>query len=89
MVFCVRVNSGTTRVTHDAARKAVIIRSMSVSLRVVSPNPGVSIKATRRPSRLKVSTVCTVFVQDRSPLLTPRLDPLTRLMNCVSRRDEL
>ena len=69
--------------THEVARKAAIILRTSVSLRVVSSNPGVSIKTTRRPSRLKAAAGWTVFVQDRNPLPTPRLDPLTRLMNCV------
>lgn len=71
--------------THEVARKAAIILRTSVSLRVVSSNPGVSIKTTRRPSRSKAPATCTVFVQDRRPLLTPRLDPLTRLMNCANR----
>ena len=54
-----------------------------MSLRVVSSNPGVSTKTTRRPSRLKPPPNCMAFVQDRSPPPTPRSDPLTRLMNCV------
>ena len=69
--------------THEVARKAAIILRTSVSLRVVSSNPGVSIKTTRRPSRLKAPAGWTVFVQDRNPLPTPRLDPLMRLMNCA------
>ena len=71
--------------TYEVARKAAIILRTSVSLLVVSSNPGVSIKTTRRPSKLKAPATWTVFVQDRSPLLTPRLDPLTRLINCVDR----
>ena len=58
---------------------------MPVSLCAVSSNPGVSIKATRRSSKSKGSTTCTVFVQDCSQLLTPWLDPVTRLMNGIIR----
>ena len=66
--------------THEVARKAAISLRTSISLRVVSPNPGVSIKVTRRPSRSKGSATCTVLVPG------PRFAPLTRLMNCTNHR---
>ena len=52
----------------------------SVSLRVVSSNPGVSIKVTVRPSRENVE-VSTSMVQLSSESLTARFDPLARLIN--------
>lgn len=86
--FCVRCWrwSGVC-VTYEAPRKATIVRSVTVSFCVVSLNPGVSIKTTRRPSSSKAPAICTVFVQESSPSLTPRLDPLTRLMNCADGGD--
>jgi len=68
--------------TYEVSRKAVIILRMSVSLRVVSSNPGVSIKTTRRPSILKAIAGCTLLVQDSNPSPMPRLAPLMRLINC-------
>jgi len=68
--------------TYEVARKAAIVLRTSVSLCTVLSNPGVSIRLTRRPSRSKGAN-CTVFVQDRSPLQTLELDPLTRLTNFV------
>jgi len=53
---------------------------MSVSLRVVSSNPGVSIKVTVRPSR-KNADVSTSMVQLSSESLTAKFDPLARLIN--------
>jgi hypothetical protein len=70
--------------TYDVSRKSAMILRISVSLFVVSSNPGVSIKTTRCPSRWKAPAVCTASVQDCSPLLTARLDPLTRFTNCVN-----
>lgn len=52
----------------------------SVSLRVVSSNPGVSIKVTDRPLRENVD-VSTSMVQLSSESLTAKLDPLARLTN--------
>ena len=60
-----------------------------MSLRVVSSNPGVSIRMTRRPSRWKAPASWTEFVQDRSPRPTLRSDPLTRLMNCVDQDEAM
>ena len=51
-----------------------------MSLRVVSSNPGVSIKVTVRPSR-KNADVSTSMVQLSSESLTAKLDPLARLIN--------
>jgi len=87
--FCVRtglfVFQNCLNSTHVVARKLAIVWRTSVSLRVVSSNPGVSIKTTRRPSRSKDPAICTALVQDRNPLPTTRSDPLMRLMNCGSR----
>jgi hypothetical protein len=55
---------------------------MSVSLLVVSSNPGVSMRMIERPSISKGTAICTMFVQDLRPLPTRRFEPLTRLMNC-------
>ena len=69
--------------TYEVARKAAIILRIYVPLIVVSSNPGVSIKTTRQPSKLKSPVGCAVFVQHRSPPPTPRLDLLARLTNYV------
>ena len=74
--------------TYEVARNAAIILKTSVSLLTVSSNPGVSIKTTRRPSKLKTLPGCTLSVQDWSPWLTARLDPLMRLMNCTGDRGQ-
>lgn len=69
---------------YEVSRNAAIILRMSTSLCIVSSNPGVSIKTTRRPSRLKGFPGCTTLVEDSSPIPTRMLDPLTRLINCVT-----
>ena len=65
-------------ITHEVARNLAISLRTSMSLRIVSPNPGVSIKVTRQPSRSKGSATCTVLVPG------PKLAPLTRLINCAN-----
>jgi hypothetical protein len=56
---------------------------MSVSLRVVSSNPGVSIRVTRRPLTTNGREVRTSLVQLSRPRPTGRLDPLALLINYV------
>lgn len=55
---------------------------LSVSRRVVSSNPGVSIRITLWSSRENGLDSNTSDVQLFNPPLTDRVDPLTRLMNC-------
>ena len=68
--------------TYEDSRKAAMILRISVSLFVVSSNPGVSIKRIGCPSSRKMRDMCTAAVQDLRPSLTSRLDPLARFMNC-------
>ena len=68
---------------YKVPRKAATMLRTSTSLRMVSSNPGVSIKTTRRPSRSKAFPGCTSLVQDSRSSLVARPDPLIRLMNCV------
>lgn len=62
-------------------RYAAMDERMSVSLRDVSSNPGVSIKVTMRPLRRNGLEVRTSDVQLSRPRPTGKLDPLARLMN--------
>src|SRR5258706_13238327 len=62
-----------------------MIRRISVSLLVVSSNPGVSINVTFRPSNSNGSETWTTFVQELSPFPMRNLDPLARFMNCEGR----
>ena len=77
--------AGKLMFAHRFLRKAAIMLRTSTSLNLVSSNPGVSIKTTRRPSRSKGFPNCTSFVQDSRLPLVARSDPLVRLMNCVNR----
>lgn len=52
-----------------------------VSLRVVSSNPGVSIRVTTRPLITNGREVCTSLVQLSRPRPTGRSDPLALLIN--------
>lgn len=68
--------------TYVLDRYAAMDERMSVSLRDVSSNPGVSIKVTMRPLRRNGLDVRTSDVQLSRPRPTGKLDPLARLMNC-------
>ena len=67
--------------TYVLERYAAIMVKISVSLRVVSSNPGVSIRITTRPSTKKGREICTSLVQLSRPRPTGRLDPLAVLIN--------
>lgn len=54
----------------------------SVSERLVSSNPGVSIKVAVRPPMVKGDEISTPRVHDLKPVPTSRSDPETKLMNC-------
>jgi len=53
--------------TYVLERYAAIMDRMSVSLRVVSSNPGVSIRVTKRPLITNGLEVCTSLVQLSRP----------------------
>ena len=67
--------------TYAVAKKAAITLKISVSLFVVSSNPGVSMRVMLLPSRVNLSVCWTSTVQDLKPIPTPRLESLARLMN--------
>lgn len=54
---------------------------MSLSVKVVSPKPGVSIKMTCFPPTLNGADACTSEVQLSNPRPTPSDDPDTKLTN--------
>jgi hypothetical protein len=67
--------------SYMTERCAAIIARTSVSLIVVSSNPGVSINVTRRPSNSNGSVVLTPLVHDSICSPTLRFEPLMRLIN--------
>jgi len=67
--------------TYVVARKSAIILSTSVSLFVVSSNPGVSMSTTRLPSSVNSFASWTSSVHDSRLSPTCRFEPLARLMN--------
>ena len=71
----------TPLLAYDVAKNAAINFKISVSLFVVSSNPGVSMRMTLRPSRLNRSASVTSAVHDSSSFPTRRPEPLARLMN--------
>lgn len=73
--------------TYVLDRYAAIDERMSVSLRDVSSNPGVSIKVTIRPLRMNGLDVRTSDVQLSRPRPTGKSDPLARLMNYFFKSD--
>ena len=77
----VRKIKGRRAHAYLAARKDVIIFKISVSLFVVSLNPGVSMKVTTLPSRVKSSASWTSAVHGSKPIPTGRFEPLARLIN--------
>ena len=60
---------------------AAIMDRISISLRVVSLNLGVSIRVTRRPLTTNGREVRTSLVQLSRPRPTGRFDPLALLIN--------
>lgn len=64
-------------------KKTAISLRMSVSERVVSSNPGVSINVTVLSDISNVAEISTALVHDFKPFPTSRLEPLTKLMNCA------
>ena len=66
---------------YVAARKDAIIFKMSVSLFVVSSNPGVSMRVTALPSRVNSSATWTSAVHDSKSIPVFRFEPLARLIN--------
>ena len=71
----------TLMCAYVVAKKAAISFKMSVSLFVVSSNPGVSMRMTFRPSRVNTSASWTSAVHDSKSVPTRRLEPLARLIN--------
>lgn len=71
--------------TDVCERYAPIIAKMSVSLRLVSSKPGVSINVTSRPLSLKGFVACTSLVQLSRLLPIAKSDPLASLMTESSR----
>ena len=69
--------------TYAVARKAVIICKISVSLFIVSPNPGVSMRTTFLPSRVNTFESWTSAVHESKPIPTRRFEPLARLINWI------
>jgi len=67
--------------SYEVDKKAAILVNMSVSLVVVSSNPGVSINVTERPSNQNGCACATSTVHDTNPLPTRRSEPLATLMN--------
>jgi len=63
------------------AKKAAIFFKMSVSLFVVSSNPGVSMRTARLPSSTNSSASWTSSVQDSRSTPIRKFEWLTRLMN--------
>ena len=63
------------------AKKSAIIFNISVSLFVVSSNPGVSMSATRLPSSVNSSASLTSSVHEARSVPTRRFERLARLMN--------
>ena len=66
---------------YVVAKKAAIIRKISVSLFEVSSNPGVSMRTTLFPSRVNPSESWASAVHDSRPIPTRRFEPLARLIN--------
>ena len=74
-------SEGSLRRTHAVAKKSAIIFNTSVSLFVVSSNPGVSMRTTRLPSRVNSLASCTSSVHEVRFTPTGRFEWLARLMN--------
>ena len=72
------------RSTHVVAKKSAIIFNTSVSLLVVSSNPGVSMSTTRLPSSMNSSASLTSSVHDLRSIPTGRFEQLARLMNWIA-----
>ena len=72
--------------TYMAAKKAAIIFKISVSLFALSSNPGVSIRVTVLPSRVKLSTNPTRAVHNSGPIPIRRFETLARLINWTDSR---
>lgn len=70
-------------VAHICDKATAIILSTSVSLRVVSSKPGVSMSLTERPDSPNVLENSTRLVQDLRPSLTERSESLAKFMNCL------
>ena len=67
--------------SYITERCAAIIARTSVSLSVVSSNPGVSMSVIRCPSKINGSVVWTPLVHDSISSPTLRSEPLKRLIN--------
>ena len=67
--------------THTLARKNAISFKVSVSLFVVSSNPGMSMSVTTLPSRVNSPATWTSAVQGSNPIPTGSFEPLARLIN--------
>ena len=67
--------------THVVVRNAAINLKISVSLLLVSSNPGVSMRRTGRLSRTNSFASSTSVVQDPNFDSTRRFEPLAKLIN--------
>jgi hypothetical protein len=66
---------------YVVAKKVAIVFKISVSLFVVSSNPGVSMSTTCLPSSVNLSASWTSAVHDSKSIPTRRFERLARLMN--------
>jgi len=66
------------------AKKAAIFFKISVSLLVVSSNPGVSMSTTRLPSSVNSFASWTSGVHDSKSIPTRKFERLARLMNYIA-----
>jgi hypothetical protein len=66
---------------YDVARKVAMFLKMSVSLFVVSSNPGVSMSTTRLPSSVNSFASWTSGVHDSKAAPTCKFDLLARFIN--------
>lgn len=67
--------------TYAAEKNAAIFFKIAVSDSNVSSKPGVSTNVTILPDSSKVFEIWMADVQDFSPRLTAKFEPLSRLMN--------
>ena len=67
---------------HEVAKNDAREARIWVSARVVSSNPGVSMRVTETPSSSNTFERATSFVTDVKLSLTSRLEPLIALINC-------
>ena len=71
----------TPMCTHEVVKKAAMSFKISVSLCIVSSNPGVSMRITLRPSRLNTFASWTSAVHDSNSIPTIRFESLAMLMS--------